>query len=378
MKSLHLSFCSAMAAVIFGISALTPVMAASAASSSNLSAEFEKFTPQPSTNTRLDFERMDLLLKGTILFTGPSLRQRARKLAPYTGTRFVKKHTSPYRLEGNKIVYSLFSPKQKSLIDEYLTELEKLPSEIDFTSLPKNDQLAYWFNLHNLALINEISKSYPVRRPRDIKPLKGSDARLHDAKILTIDGTALSLKDIRENIVYRNWQDPTVIYGFHDGTLGSPSVSAIAFDRDNLKRLLRVNASEFANSLRGFEEGKVSDYYKDVAPYFFDDFESDIRSHLRTHMRDEVYAELQATPELKFHRPIDDISDTTGGYGKYGPPSNLYVNGQSANLGVSPSVVEYMKENNVKIRRLIDKGLFSYGTVTIEDIETTDSGADVD
>ena len=217
-----------------------------------------------------------------------------------------------------------------------------------------------------------------MRHPRDIKPLKGSDARLHDAKILTIDGTALSLRDIRENIVYRNWQDPTVIYGFHDGTLGSPSVSAIAFNRDNLKRLLRVNASEFANSLRGFEEGKVSDYYKDVAPYFFDDFESDIRSHLRTHMRDEVYAELQATPELKFHRPIDDISDTTGGYGKYGPPNNLYVNGQSANLGVSPSVVEYMKENNVKIRRLIDKGLFSYGTVTIEDIETTDSGADVD
>lgn len=344
-----------------------------AASSSIMSAsKFDKFTPRPSTNTRLDFERMDLLLKGSVLFTGPSLRERARRLEPYTGTRIVKKHRSPYRLEGNKIVYSLFSPGQEKLIDEYLTELERLPSEIDLMSLPENDQLAYWFNLHNLALIHQVSESYPVHRPKDIKPVRGSKAKLHDAKILDVDGIALSLRDIRENIVYKNWENPIVIYGFHDGTLGSPGLPAIAFERDNVSRTLKVNAAEFVNSLRGFEEGKISSFYKEVSPFYFPNFETDIRKHFRLYMRDSVYSELEATAELKFHRSIDIIADTTGGYGKYGAPNNLYSNAQSANMGVSPSVVEYMRENNTKIRKLIDKGLFSYGTVTIQDIETTD------
>lgn len=370
-------FSSLLASAILGFWALSPAPALAGAASPAMTSEFEKFTPHPSTHIRLDFERMDLLVERAILFTGPSLRSHARRQDPYTGTRIVKKHTSPYRLEGNKIVYSMFSPLHRKLIREYLGELEKLPSEINLTSLPRNDQLAYWFNLHNLALINEITKVYPVKYPKDIKPRKGSDAHLHEAKILAVDGVPLSLRDIRENIVYKNWQNPVVIYGFHEGTLGSPSIPAIAFDRNNLMRTLKNNASEFANSLRGFENGKVSSFYKEVAPFYFKNFEADLRAHFQTYMRDEVYAEVEETSELEFHRPIDVVSDTTGGYGKYAAPQNLYMNGRAADIGIPPSVVEYMKENNAKLRRLVDEGLFSYGTVTIEDIETTDESSDV-
>jgi len=339
---------------------------------------YSQFKPTPSRSTRLDFERMDLLLNGSVLFTGPSLRVPARKPQAYVGTRFIKKHTSPYRLEGNKIVYSLFTRSQKALIQDYLTELEKLPSELDITQFSKNDQLSYWLNIHNLALINEIAKFYPIRYPKTIKPIKGSKDRLHDAKILTINGAQLSLRDIRENIGYKNWDNPIVIYGFHDGTLGSPSLSAIAFERDTVKRLLRENAVEFTNSLRGFRENKISPFYKDIAPFYFKNFESDIQSHFQKFMRSEVFAEFQSVQTLKFHSEIDVISDTTGGYGKSALGANVYSDGRLGSFGLPLATSEYIEERNTKMLKLKERGLFSSGTVIIEDIETEDSSEEID
>ncbi len=378
MKRFHFSQSAAVILVLttlplsisFEASARNTVSTLSSPEATAAMDEFGKFTPRPSRKVKLDFERMDLLLQRGVLFTGPSLRQRAGRPDPFTGTRFIKKHTSPYRLEGNKVAYSLFDNKQKSLIKGYLSDLEVLSNELDIASLPKNDQLAYWFNLHNLALINEISDRYPLRYPNKIKPNRDVSVYLHDAKILTVSGVKLSLRDIREKIVYANWSNPIVIYGFHDGTLGAPGIPAIAFERDNVGRLLTENAQEFVNSLRGFEEGKVSQFYKETAPFYFKNFEPDLRNHFKKYMRPEVFGEVENTDRFTFHREIDIIADLTGGYGNNISISPLLVNGSDSSVGLPAGAVEYIENRRQKIIRLRERGLFSTGTVTIEDIET--------
>lgn len=333
---------------------------------------FAKFTPNPTSNARLDFEVMDLLVERIVLYMGPSLRRFASKPEAFSGTRIIKKHKSPYRLEGNKIVYSMLNGTKKDIITDYLADLVDISEQVDITSLSRDDQLSYWFNLHNLALIKEVMEAYPKTNPKNIKPLEGSDAKLHDAKILVIDGVPLSLRDIRENIVYRHWNDPIVIYGFHDGTLGAPSMPAIAFDRDNIDQILHENAKEFTNSLRGFGYGKVSPYFKDHAKFFFPNFEQDLRSHFKKYMRPEVYAEVEATPEFKLHRPLEIIADTTGGYGKYAAPANLYTDGFAASIGIPPGAAEFIQQRNQKMEKLRETEWFRRNTVIIEDIETID------
>lgn len=345
--------------------------------SASVMDQFSQFKPNPSSYTRLDFEVMDLLVERIVLYMGPSLRKMATRPDAFTGTRVVKKHTSPYRLEGNKIIYSMFDNTQKNIVRDYLKDLTEIPDKVDLTSLSRNDQLSYWFNLHNLALIKEIMEVYPKVNPKDIKPRANSDAKLHDAKILVVKGVPLSLRDIRENIVYRYWDNPIVIYGFHDGTLGSPSLPAVAFDRNNIDYTLRQNAEEFINSLRGFGFGKIAPYYKEVAPRYFPNLEADLRQHFKRYMRPEVYAEVEKTSAFKYHRTMDIISDTTGGYGKYAAPQNLYINNEATDIGIPTGTVDFVRQRARKVQQLQETEWFLNNTVIIEDIDTIDPDLDL-
>ena len=195
----------------------------------------------------------------------------------------------------------------------YQNDLEKLSDEIDVTTLSRNDQLSYWFNLHNVALINQIALHYPTRFPDNIAPVEGSLDKLHDAKILNVMGKKVSLRDIREKIVYQHWKDSIVIYGFHHGNLGGPNIALSAYDRDNVQQVLTFNAGDFANSFRGFRDGKISPIYRETMPFYFTNGEENIRAHLKRFMRPELFEELSTYKILKWHRPIRDIADLAGG-----------------------------------------------------------------
>ena len=107
---------------------------------------------------------------------------------------------------------------------------------------------------------------------------------LDEARFITVKGVPVSLRDIRENIVFRHWKDPKVIYGFWRGEIGGPSIQKEAFNADNVARLLQRGAVDFVNSLRGTqmdgERLEVATLYAEVAPFYFRDFEGDLRRHL--------------------------------------------------------------------------------------------------
>jgi len=126
------------------------------------------------------------------------------------------------------------------------------PDMIDLVRMNRSEQLAFWFNLHNIVMIDQIVQNYPVKRPSSIKV---DGVKLDDAKIVNIKGQALSLRDIRERIVYPNWKNPNVIYGFFRGDIGSPALQDFAFTSQNVGATLATIGNEFVNALRGFNEG---------------------------------------------------------------------------------------------------------------------------
>ena len=336
---------------------------------------FSQFIPRPGKKTQIDYEVWDSILEGMVLYTGPSARVRMSRPAPVLGSRFSRGHTSPYRLEGNRIPYSQMKTEFIELITEYREDIERVGTQVDIALMSKNEQLAYWMNLHNVVMVEQLAKEYPVRQPSDLKIGKPK-VLLHDAKIITIKGIPLSLRDIREKIVYPNWKNPKVIYGFYLGDIGSPTIQNTAFTADNISDVLDRGASEFVNSLRGFHvktNGQyISKLYTDVAKFYFPNFEIDLKKHLTKFMRDDVKSQMINNTPFRTDRYETIIADMTAGLGNFNSISQLETTSRnSISRTVSP-INDFIRELVVKRQSLERQGLVGNGTVIIEDIETVD------
>jgi hypothetical protein len=280
-------------------------------------------------------------------------------------------------MEGNKVLYALMKDEVKSEMKLYTEELIALGNRLDIPSLPKNEQLAYWINLHNAVLITTVSDSYPgpKRRPTLIKPIKGSDAKLHDAKLIEIDDHPLSLRDIREKIVFPNWKNGDVPYAFHLGYLGSPSMANVAYNGKDLRAQLARNAYEFVNSLRGYDSGKLSPYIREVSPWYYPGMETKLDSYFKKRMRLEVYAEYRANGIKSMNREELIVADMTAGYGLNGGMERYYANLRST---AEPSflgaeVQKFLQDRAAKNLQLNKQEWFKRGTVTIVDTPTEDA-----
>lgn len=277
---------------------------------------FEQFSQyNDDSRARIDYSIWSDLMRDFVLNVPVMDREPERRRSITTGTRVSTANESRYRYEANRVAYHLMSDEYKTAITQYREDLENLPSQVDFASLSSDEQLAYWFNLHNVAIIEQVMLNYPVTRINRMNA-HGTRTNVFEAKILTVAGVDLSLNDIRERIVYEQWDDPRVIYGFFNGAIGGPELNRNAFSGRDVWRQLDRNAGEFVNSLRGVEvardELRVSHIYRE-AERLFPDFETDLRSHLNSYAND-VTAE-QLVPGRRLRTSVEDwhIADLING-----------------------------------------------------------------
>jgi len=211
---------------------------------------FDRFIPRPGNKSlRMDYSIWDEALNDVILDLGPSTRNRATRPQAQVGTRMVLGHKSQYRLEGTRFTFAYLNDEFKAGLTTYREDLERIASDYDITTFSRAEQLAYWFNLHNVAMIEQIAHAYPVDSPKRIKiRVDGKKVPLDEARFLNIQGQKLSLKDIRTEIVYKNWNNPDVIYGFFHGDIGSPALQRYAFTASDTDLMLSQNADDFVNS----------------------------------------------------------------------------------------------------------------------------------
>ena len=273
------------------------------------------YAHNPDSGRQIDYTAWSDVLADVVFRVPPSNREPARGRPEVTGTRIYRGNVTRYRYEANRVVYHLMDEPYEQAVHEFRVAMEALPDRIDFNALNRDEQLAYWLNLHNAAVIENILARYPESHI-DRTRAAGTREPLFEAKILNVAGVPLSLNDIRLRIVYRLWDDPRVIYGFHNGSIGGPSIMREAFTGEDVWRQLDRNAGEFVNSLRGVERGRdtlrVSELYGE-ARHLFPDFETDLRAHLSR------YANAATAEELAPARPVEadvsawDIADMTNG-----------------------------------------------------------------
>lgn len=201
------------------------------------------------------------------------------------------------------INYSLLRGPALEYIQAYIDFLEAIP----VSRLNRNEQLAFWLNLHNAQVIEILAREgYSNIDEKRGQPGKPGD--LWAEKRLEVEGHALSLEDIEQNILIRQWDDPILLYGLCYGVKGSPVVGDAAFSGATVHAQLEDAAREFVNDtsnvrIRGRNDRlQVSSLYVWNKAQLFDNDDTQVIKHLRSYSDDRLTEELQVINSIEKHR----------------------------------------------------------------------------
>jgi len=295
----------------------------------------EPFRGQDKNSTiSINYDDISNILQLSVLDMGKSKRATAPKNTAQIGTRYKNKRKKVYTaLEGNRFLFKNFTTdRNRKILTNIRTSLEKVPDEVLMSQLNSREQLAYWLNLYNISLIEQIVAIYPKRNLEH--ELYGKNG-IMDNKFLKVSGIELSLNDIHEKIILGKFSaNPIVIYGLFQGTIGGPNIRSMAYTGKSVIKQLRQNATEFINSNRGLFADKkgrlrVSSFYE-LNRDFFPDFESDLKKHIRPYIDDNYINYFEQADNIKANIKDMGIVDLEGGQRRI---SSSAANNKAAFLG---------------------------------------------
>lgn len=364
--------------LVFGFFSINAI---ASATDSTVPDPFQRFDAD--SRLTIDYRDLDSLLNAVVLNTGRSDRKKASSSQSQTGTR-MKVHVNRATInEGNRFYFEVFnnSPENQQTLRKIRGRLENIPLSTPIEKFSRDEQLAYWINLYNTTLLEEIVSVYP--KPELEELLVGENSIL-SKKNLMVAGVPLSLNDIQFTILKQNYENnPLVIYGLYQGIIGGPNIRKTAYTGKYVYADLIDNAMEFINSNRGTESTRghvfrVSSLYV-RNQVFFPDFDDDLTAHLLAYLEGEERTDLQTATSIRA-----DINDWTvpdlygssrnpGGSfatssaalgGAFSGSSSANINAKSAVASrYSPAVMQRLTELNQK------RDEQQTGVVTVEELD---------
>ena len=185
----------------------------------------------------------------------------------------------------------------------YVRQYKNFLTGVPVSQLNKDEQLAFWLNLHNLLVIEKITEN--LNNSRRMKNRRGTpdDAgKWWSETSVTIDGVSLSINDIEQHILLRHWQEPLIAYGLFYGTRGQAFKGTQAFTGSNVKKRLAKLARDYfkrRDSLR-IRKGEVRvnsilAWNKDT---FFDNSDEALIAHLKEYATNERWDNLNTVTSV--------------------------------------------------------------------------------
>jgi len=265
----------------------------------------------PDSNFTINYADVDAILGAMVVDTGRSTREKLPPQRASTGTRLQTKVKRTTANEANRFYFEEFSENEEytEMLEELLASLESIPDEIPLDQFNRDEQLAYWLNLYNIAILTKLVDIYPERNLK--QELLGNRSILEE-KFINVSGVPLSLHDIQNTILRWNYDDnPLVIYGLYQGNIGGPNIRRWAYTGESVQKDLVANAKEFVNSNRGTyysgsgDEFHVSSFYARNLGYF-DNRASTLRAHILRYLEGPQVAQLENAGRI-----VADIDDWT-------------------------------------------------------------------
>ncbi|MEM0984773.1 MAG: DUF547 domain-containing protein [Pseudomonadota bacterium] len=197
-----------------------------------------------------------------------------------------------------QIAYSVADGRGHAFLEQYITLLGRM----DPTTVNRNEQLAYWLNLRNAMVIDLVSEAKSPRRlGGEIGTAQNPGAAWVEPRV-SVSGQALSIQDV-EAILFRNWNNPNLIYGLYQGTKDGARLPRAPFSGETVNETLEelgrdfVGTSTMGRVRRGtLELAPVYERYGDAA---FGGDQAAMLSH------------VQALASGRFAKKLDGISEVS-------------------------------------------------------------------
>lgn len=329
--------------------------------------QYSEFTEN--STLEMDFSIVDQLLHAGVMNMGPSTRAYAKVVKASTGTRLKQTIDGATENEANRFFYENLKKDQAKIL-KLRNELEAIPTATPLNQYSKKAQLAYWLNLYNVSIINELAIIYPLN---NLRPVLTGDDSILDQKILNVANTKLSLNDIHYRILPALYPDSQLyIYGLHQGIKGSPNIRTKAFTASDVEQKLKDNAIEFVNSNRGtqFNGGKgvvrVSSFYK-RNEQLFPEFDTGLKSHLLEFANNAIHEDIKNASRFKANINNWRINDFYGSIRRR--DIGLYVSSGGRSSFTSGSDLSPAQQNQLTSLMRIRAINFGGGSVTVTDLE---------
>lgn len=190
--------------------------------------------------------------------------------------------------------YALLTGSALEYVKDYKTFLESIPVSL----LNKDEQLAYWLNLHNVTVIEKLgsSKSRSLRRIKDKRGQPGDPGEWWSEKLVKVEGIPLSLEEVEQDILFAHWQDPKVVYGLFYGVKGDGFSAQQAFTGKTVKAQLADLAKTFINNKDNVKVSRNKVHVSSLLAWNKDSLFSGDDQKLLAHLR--AYATGEAAKHL--------------------------------------------------------------------------------
>jgi hypothetical protein len=159
-------------------------------------------------------------------------------------------------------------------LNAYLHALESV-GRADFDSWNREQQLGYWINAYNAYTVRLILDHYPVKSIRSIGLLPLAAFRHRFIPLQGLRGKALSLNDIENEILRKEFQEPRIHFAIVCASKSCPSLRSDAYRGPDLEQQLDDSARAFIRDGRKnrFDAGSRTLYLSSIFKWFREDFE---------------------------------------------------------------------------------------------------------
>ena len=167
----------------------------------------------PDSTITISYSDLDYVLDSAVLMSGPPSRKKSKASSSTVSTRLKNNYNTLTTNAGNRIMFEEFKkkPEMAAVVSKIRASLESVPAEIPLNSLNKKEQIAFWLNLYNVVVIDEINKIYPKK---DLEEFVTGKEGLLSRKLVNAGGVQLSLNDIQYGVLKQKYPDEVLVAYF--------------------------------------------------------------------------------------------------------------------------------------------------------------------
>lgn len=222
-----------------------------------------------------------------------------------------------YRL----VAYEAVDREMGALLDAYINRLASIP----VSRLNRDEQLAYWLNLHNALTIKLLTPSNGRGALDRYRGFPDSTGKVFSQPMVTVEGQPVSPDQIVNNVIRAGFRDPDALYGLFTGAYGSPTLRGEPYTGAEVHAQLKSQAALFVNSPAGVKAkgGKleVSSLYQWYAADFGG--EKKTLEHIASYAQGALKADIASADGIdryRFNSRIAGFSARSAGFsgGGYG------------------------------------------------------------